>query len=129
MKMSTFVLVHGSCHGGWCWKKVTPILCKDGYSVYTPTITGLGERSHLVNRDIGLHTHILDIIQVFEYEDLDEVILVGHSYGGLVIGGVAEIIPQKIKRLVYLDGYIPHDNKSAFDLEPGLETLQAKSIA
>jgi hypothetical protein len=105
--MSTFVLVHGSCHGGWCWKKVIPILCKDGYPVYTPTLTGLGERSHLVNRDIGLHIHILDIIQVFEFEDLDEVILVG----------------QKIKRLVYLDGYIPQDNKSAFDLEPGLETL------
>jgi pimeloyl-ACP methyl ester carboxylesterase len=79
----------------------------------------------LVNRDIGLHTHILDIIQVFEFEDLDEVILVGHSYGGLVIGGVAEKIPQKIKRLVYLDGYIPQDNKSAFDLEPSLR----KSIA
>jgi pimeloyl-ACP methyl ester carboxylesterase len=123
MKMSTFVLVHGSCHGGWCWKKVTPILCKDGYSVYTPTLTGLGERSHLVNKDIGLHTHILDIIQVFEFEDLAEVILVGHSYGGLVIGGVAEKIPQKIKRLVYLDGYIPQDNKSAFDLDSGLETL------
>jgi pimeloyl-ACP methyl ester carboxylesterase len=121
--MSTFVLVHGSCHGGWCWKKVTPILYKDGYSVYTPTLTGLGERSHLVNKDIGLHTHILDIIQVFEFEDLDDVILVGHSYGGLIIGGVAEKIPQKIKRLVYLDGYIPQDNKSAFDLEPGLETL------
>jgi pimeloyl-ACP methyl ester carboxylesterase len=84
--MLTFVLVHGSCHGGWCWKKVTPILCKDGYFVYTPSLTGLGERSHLANRDIGMHTHILDIIQVFEYEDLDEVILVGHSYGGLVIG-------------------------------------------
>ena len=123
MKMLNFVLVHGSCHGGWCWKKVAPILCKDGYFVHTPTLTGLGERSHLVNRDIGLHTHILDIIQVFEYEDLDEVILVGHSYGGLVIGGVAEKIPQRIRRLVYLDAYVPQDNKNAFDLDPGVETI------
>lgn len=70
-----------------------------------------------------MYTHILDIIQVFEYEDLDEVILVGHSYGGLVIGGVAEKIPQRIRRLVYLDAYIAQDNKNAFDLEPGLETI------
>jgi pimeloyl-ACP methyl ester carboxylesterase len=98
-------------------------MSKDGYNVYTPTLTGLGERNHLVTRDIGLYTHILDIIQVFEYEDLDEVILVGHSYGGLVIGGVAEKIPQRIRRLIYLDAYIPQDNKSAFDLEPGLETI------
>ena len=87
------------------------------------TLTGLGERSHLVNRSIGLDTHVLDLIQVFEYEDLNELILVGHSYGGMVIGGVAEKIPQKIKRLVYLDGYIPQDNKSAFDIIPGLETI------
>ena len=121
--MTTFVLVHGSCHGGGCWKKVTPILSKNGYNAYTPTLTGLGDRIHLVTRDVGLYTHILDIIQVFKYEDLDEVILVGHSYGGLVIGGVAEKIPQKIRRLVYLDAYIPQDNRSAFDLEPGLETI------
>jgi pimeloyl-ACP methyl ester carboxylesterase len=91
--------------------------------VYTPTLTGLGERSHLVSRNIGLDTHILDIIQVLEYEDLSEVTLVGHSYGDLVIGGVAEVIPERIKRLVYLDAYIPQDNKSAFDIVPGLETI------
>lgn len=91
--------------------------------MYTPTLTGLGERSHLVSRNIGLDTHILDIIQVLEYEDLSEVTLVGHSYGGLVIGGVAEVIPERIKRLVYLDAYIPQDNKSALDIVPGLETI------
>jgi pimeloyl-ACP methyl ester carboxylesterase len=121
--MTTFVLLHGSCHGGWCWKKVTPFLSKDGHNVYTPTLTGLGERSHLVSRNVGLDTHILDILQVLEYEDLSEVTLVGHSYGGLVIGGVAEAIPERIKRLVYLDAYIPQDNKSAFDIVPGLETI------
>jgi len=120
---TTYVLVHGSCHGGWCWKKLIPLLRNDGHIVYTPTLTGLGERTHLASRDIDLYTHILDIVQVFEYEELDEVILVGHSYGGMVIGGVADKIPHKIKRLVYLDGYIPQDNKSAFDIIPGLETI------
>jgi pimeloyl-ACP methyl ester carboxylesterase len=91
--MATFVLVHGSCHGGWCWKKVIPLLHKHGHDVYTPTLTGLGERSHLATRGTGLDTHVVDIIQVLEYEDLNEIILVGHSYGGLVIGGVAEKLP------------------------------------
>jgi pimeloyl-ACP methyl ester carboxylesterase len=121
--MVTFVLVHGSCHGGWCWKKLSPLLIRNGHNVYTPTLTGLGERSHLVNRSIGLDTHILDIIQVLEYEDLSEVILVGHSYGGLVIGGATEKVPDRIRRLIFLDAYIPQDNKSAFDVIPGLETI------
>jgi pimeloyl-ACP methyl ester carboxylesterase len=94
-EMATFVLVHGSCHGGWCWKKVIPLLTSHRHRVNTPTLTGLGERSHLVREDIDLSTHILDIIQVFEYEDLDDVILVGHSYGGMVIGGAAEKIPNQ----------------------------------
>jgi pimeloyl-ACP methyl ester carboxylesterase len=119
--MTTFVLVHGSCHGGWCWKKVTRLLANHNHRAYTPTLTGLGERSHLLREDIDLSTHILDITQEFEYEDLDNVILVGHSYGGMVISGVAERIPDRIKRLVYLDGYIPEDGKTAFDLVPGLE--------
>lgn len=126
--MADFVLVHGSCHGGWCWKKVTPLLTKNGNRVYTPTLTGLGERSHLVSRDIGLDTHILDIIQVLEYEDLNEVVLVGHSYGGLVIGGVADKVPRRIGHLVYLDGYIPKDNKSPFDIVPGLETIYKRRV-
>ena len=91
--------------------------------MYTPTLTGLGERSHLISRDIGLDTHVLDIIQVLEYENLNEVMLVGHSYGGLVIGGAAEKVPERIRRLVYLDAYIPQDNRSAFDIIPGLEII------
>ena len=121
--MVTYVLVHGSCHGGWCWKKLTPLLRKNGHNVYTPTLTGLGERSHLVNKNVGLDTHILDIVQLLEYEDLDEVVLVGHSYGGLVIGGVTEIVSHRVRRLVFLDAYIPQDNKSAFDIIPGLEAI------
>jgi pimeloyl-ACP methyl ester carboxylesterase len=121
-----YVLVHGSCHGGWCWKKLIHLLNRNRHNVYTPTLTGLGERSHLVNKSIGLDTHILDIVQLLEYEDLNEVILVGHSYGGLVIGGVTERVPQRIRRLVFLDAYIPQDNKSAFDIIPGLETIYSE---
>jgi pimeloyl-ACP methyl ester carboxylesterase len=102
---------------------IPSFLSKDGHNVYTPTLTGLGERSHLVSKDIDLYTHIRDITQVLKYEDLNEVILVGHSYGGLVIGGVAETIPDRIRPLVYLDAYIPQDNKSAFDLVSCLETI------
>ncbi|HZD34382.1 MAG TPA: alpha/beta fold hydrolase, partial [Nitrososphaeraceae archaeon] len=121
--MTKYVLVHGSCHGGWCWKKLIPLLNRNGHNVYTPTLTGLGERSHLVNKSVGLDTHILDIVQLLEYEDLDEVILVGHSYGGLVIGGVTEKVSHRVRRLVFLDAYIPQDNKSAFNIIPGLETI------
>jgi pimeloyl-ACP methyl ester carboxylesterase len=78
--MASFVLVHSSCHGGWCWKKLHCLA--ELVTIYTPTLTGLGERSHLATRDTGLDTDILDIIQVLEYEDLNEIILVGHSYGG-----------------------------------------------
>jgi pimeloyl-ACP methyl ester carboxylesterase len=104
-------------------KKVAPPLSNKGHDVYKPTLTGLGERSHLVSRIIGLDTHILDIIQVLKYEELGNVMLVGHSYGGVVIGGVAEKVPERIRRLVYLDAYIPQDNKSVFNLEPDLETI------
>lgn len=124
--MAIFVLVPGSYCGGWYWKKITPLLTNHGHRVYTPTLTGLGERSHLVREDIDLNTHILDIMQVFEYEDLYDVILVGHSYGCVVIGGVAEKIPNRIRRLVYFDGSIPEDGKTAFDLLPGLEDIYKK---
>ncbi len=119
--MATFVLVHGSFHGGWCWQKVARLLRAAGHEVHTPTLTGLGERSHLATRQSGLELHIQDIFNVLEFEDLREVVLVGHSYAGLVITGVAERAPQRVARLVYLDAFIPHDGKSAFDLMPGTE--------
>jgi len=109
-------------------KKVIPLPGKDSYEVYTSTLTGLGERCHLVSRNIGLDTHVLDIIQALGYQNLNEVILVGHSYGGMVIGGVAEKVPERIRRLVYLDAYIPQDNKSASDIIPGLETIYKERI-
>ena len=112
--MATFVLVHGSWHGGWCWQKVARLLRQPGHEVYTPTLTGLGERSHLATKKSGLELHIQDILNVLEFEDLHEVVLVGHSYAGLVITGVAERAPGRVARLVYLDAFIPHAGQSAF---------------
>jgi pimeloyl-ACP methyl ester carboxylesterase len=119
----TIVLVHGSCHGGWCWDKLIPFLKRHDYEIYAPTLTGLGERSHLLFENIDLSIHIKDIVQVFEYQNLYDVILIGHSYGGMVIGGVAERIPNRIKSMIFLDAYIPQDGKSAFDLVPGLKNI------
>ena len=96
--MATFVLVHGAWLGGWCWQRVAPHLRRAGHEVYTPTLTGLGERAHLLSRDVGLDTHVQDIVGVLECEDLLEVILVGHSFGGMVVSGVAERVPDRLGR-------------------------------
>ena len=114
----TFVLVHGAFHGGWCWKKVTPLLRAQGHHVYTPTQTGLGERSHLLQPNIGLETFVDDIVNVITWEDLDNVILVGHSFGGITITGVADRIPGKLSHLVYLDALIPEDGLCPLDVLP-----------
>ena len=117
-KSFVFVLVHGAWHGGWCWKKVKILLEKQGHSVYTPTLTGLGERSHLLNEEIGLDTHIQDIVSVLEYEDLKNVVLVGHSYGGMVITGVAGRVADRLSRLIYLDAFLPENGKALKDYLP-----------
>jgi pimeloyl-ACP methyl ester carboxylesterase len=114
--MASFVLVHGAWHGGWCWKKVTPLLRRAGHEVYTPTLTGLGERVHLASAAVDLSTHIQDVVNILEYEDLQEVVLVGHSYGGMVIAGVADRIPERIAHIVYLDAFVPQDGESVFVL-------------
>lgn len=124
--MAAFVLVHGSFHGGWCWQKVARFLRQSGHEVYTPTLTGLGERSHLATPQSGLELHIQDIINVIEYEDLYDAVLVGHSYAGLVNTSVAEHIPQRLARLIYLDAIIPHDGQSAFNVIPGMEEQWAQ---
>lgn len=128
-KKATFVLVHGAWHGGWCWKKVIPLLRVAGHEVFTPTLTGLGERVHLLNEQIDLNTHIQDIIGVLEYEDLKEVILVGHSYAGMVIAGVAEKAASRISQLVYLDAFLPENGKALKDYVPNLpwEEMAQKS--
>ena len=107
-----FVLVHGTGHGGWCWKFVRDILAGQGHRVYTPTLTGCGERSHLLDPGIGLDMHIADIVNVLEWEELDNVVLVGHSYGGLVISGVADRAKARLRHLVYLDAIVPRDGDS-----------------
>jgi pimeloyl-ACP methyl ester carboxylesterase len=111
--MSTFVLVHGAWHGGWCWRLVRPLL--KGHEVFTPSLTGLGDRSHLARPDIDLDTHIADVVSLLEMEDLRDVVLVGHSYGGMVITGAADRAHQRIRRLVYLDAFVPEDGKCLLD--------------
>ena len=107
-----FVLVHGTGHGGWCWKFVREILEQQGHRVYTPTLTGCGERAHLLHPDIGLETHIMDIVNTLVWEELENVVLVGHSYGGLVISGVADREKARMRHLVYLDAIVPRDGES-----------------
>ena len=116
--MSTYVLVHGAWFGGWSYKRVADKLRAQGHTVYTPTLTGIGERSHLYDRDINLATHADDVINLIKWEELDDVVLVGHSYGGMVITWVADLMPEKISRLVYLDAFVPDDGKCEMDYLP-----------
>jgi pimeloyl-ACP methyl ester carboxylesterase len=111
-----FVLVHGATAGGWLWKDVATCLRAAGHHVYTPTLTGLGERKHLLTREVDLYTHIQDIVNVLTYEDLHDVVLVGHSYGGVVIQGVAEQVPHRLKQLIFLDALVLEDGETAMDL-------------
>ena len=116
--MGTCVLVHGAWHGGWCYKYVAQQLRAAGHQVYTPTLTGLGERSHLMNRSVTLDTHVQDVVNVIRWEELSEVVLCGHSYGGMVISGVVEKVPDKIRALVYLDAFVPEDGQALMDFLP-----------
>jgi len=111
----TFLLVHGAWHGGWCWRDVVPRLRKAGHEVFAPSLTGLGERKHLASARVDLETHIQDIVALVEMEDLKKVVLVGHSYGGMVITGVADRIPTRLAALVYLDAFVPENGKCALD--------------
>ena len=112
----TFVLVHGAWGGGWAWAAVARLLRDSGHDVYTPTLTGLGERVHLRNPEIALDTHVQDVVNVLEYERLSKVVLVGWSYGGMVVTPVAERVPERLARLVYLDAFVPEDGESLIDL-------------
>jgi pimeloyl-ACP methyl ester carboxylesterase len=123
--MTTFVLVHG----GWCYKRVARLLRQAGHEVYTPTLTGLGERAHLINRAIDLDTHVQDIVGVIRCEELSDVVLCGHSYGGMVVTGVAEQIAAKIRSLVYLDAFVPENGKCLFDYLPAERSGQMRDDA
>jgi pimeloyl-ACP methyl ester carboxylesterase len=111
----TYVLVHGAFHGGWAWQKLANKLRQGNARVYTPTLTGVGERAHLARPDVGLSTHVQDIVSLIQMEDLHDVILVGHSYAGMVITGVAAAVPERIGKLVYMDAVIPEPGQSFFE--------------
>lgn len=116
--MATFVLVHGAWHGGWCWQKLVPFLEAAGHAVYAPTLTGLAERASELSPDVGLDTHIQDIVGLLVNQDLHGVVLVGHSYGGMVITGVVDQAPERIAHLVYLDTFVPRDGEAMVDVSP-----------
>lgn len=115
----TFVLVHGATAGGWEWKSTGKFLSDDGHTVYRATLTGLGEREHLNSPDIDLQTHIDDVVNLILYEDLHDIVLTGHSYGGMVITGVMDRIPERIRHVVFLDAAVPDDGMSLWDLFGG----------
>lgn len=108
----TFVFVHGAWGGGWQWKKVDLLLSADGYKVYRPTLTGLGERVHLASPDISLTTHISDIANFLVWENLHDVVLVAHSYGGMVVTGVMDRVPDRIRQVIFVDAVVPNDGES-----------------
>ena len=115
----TFVLVHGATAGGWEWKSTGKFLADDGHTVYRATLTGLGERAHLNSPDIDLQTHINDVVNLILFEDLHDVVLTGHSYGGMVVTGVMDRIPERIRHVVFLDAAVPDDGMSLWDLFGG----------
>ena len=121
----TFLVCHGAWSAGWAWKKMHPLMQAAGHRLVTPSYTGLGERAHLANPSIDLETHIADVLNVITYEDLRNVVLLGHSYGGMVATGVADRTRDRVTQLIYLDAFVPRDGQSLFDLnESGRQHLQ-----
>jgi len=114
--VATYLICHGAWSGGWSWAKIRLRLRAAGHTVFTPTYTGLGDRAHLVHPMVDLETHIQDILAVIEAEDLADFVLVGHSYGGMVATGVADRVPERVRRLIYLDAFVPADGQSLNDL-------------
>src|SRR6201988_2861412 len=114
----TFLVCHGAWSAGWAWKKMHPLMAGAGHRLITPTYTGLGEREHLANPSNDLETHIQDVLAVIKYEDLQEVTLIGHSYGGMVATGVADRARDRVAQLIYLDAFVPRDGQALVDLNP-----------
>ncbi len=126
--MATFVLVHGAWHGSWCWKRIRKALQARGHEVFTPTLTGVAERSHLLSPHVNLDTHIMDVVNLIQWEELSDVVLCGHSYGGCVISGVMDRVPEFIGALVYLDAFVLEDGQSLLDtLPPSQRDLQLEA--
>jgi pimeloyl-ACP methyl ester carboxylesterase len=116
--VTDYVLIHGAFHGGWCWTRVRSLLESKGHRVFTPTLTGLGDRSHLLSRDVGLDTHIADVTNLMVWEELSDNVLVGHSYGGFVVRHAADRMPERIRSLIYLDAFVPDNGKAVCDYVP-----------
>lgn len=116
--MTTFVLLHGAWHGGWVWQRVAPLLRAAGHEVHTPTLTGVSDNAHLLNPSVGLGTHLQDVVALLEAYDLTDVVLVGHSYAGQVVTGVADRVPRRLRTRVYLDAFVGDDGDAAIDLLP-----------
>ena len=116
--MKTYLLVHGAWRGGWCWRATADWLRQQGHRVFTPSLTGLGDRRHLLSPHNNLSLHIQDIVQVLQVEDLSEVVLVGHSYAGMVVTGVTDQLRQRVGCLVYVDAYVPQDGQSMLTVRP-----------
>ena len=125
----TYVLVHGAWHGGWCWRRVADLLENKGHKVFSPTLTGLGERSHLLRAGIDVSTHVTDVVNVLKWEQLSHVVLCGHSYGGLVVSGVAEQIAASIGSIVFLDAFLPENGDSMAELTSQAVRDQLKAAA
>ena len=126
----TFVLVHGAWHGGWAWRRVADRLRAGGHIVFTPTLTGLCERAHLLHPGIDASLHIADVLNVIRCERADDIVLVGHSYGGCVISGVAEALPDAIRSIVFLDAFIPDNGDSTLDLvQPAVQEVIRAALA
>lgn len=127
--MATILVAHGAWSGGWAWWKMRAIWRAAGHEVWTPTLTGLGERGHLSGPEIDLETHIRDIVALLDCEDLEEVVLIGHSYGGMVATGVAQRRPERLRRLVYLDALVPDPGEAVFDLVPPQAAARMRAAA
>ncbi|MBP8537570.1 alpha/beta fold hydrolase [Streptomyces sp. MK37H] len=127
--MSTYLLVHGAWHSGQCWERVVPLLAAAGHRVVAPTLTGYGDTAHLAGPEVGLDTHVDDIVGLITGEDLTDVVLVGHSYAGLVISSAANQVPERIGHLVYLDAMVPEDGESAADVQPISQAMIDQAVA
>ena len=127
--MTTFVICHGAWSAGWTWKKMHPLMLARGHTLITPSYTGIGERAHLLTREVDLNTHTTDVLQMLHYEDLQDIVLLGHSYGGMVATGVADRAPERIRHLVYLDAFVPRNGQSAQSLQPASEKQRLQDLA